>query len=109
MIAPRRTYGGVLKLSKGYSQWGADMGRHEETPPIREEHQTIKLHLRRVRIDSGGYDAGGAYWGSSWPLYQVSGEINNGEDLVEYYLRAVTRDEAKQLVRRQYPGARFYR
>ena len=100
-----RTYGGRLKLSKGYSQYGAWMGRPHHTPPIREEGARPRLTLRRVRIDSGGYDAGGAYWGFGAPLYQVSGD-NGSDEVVEYYIRAATREDGKQQVLARYPSAR---
>ena len=82
------------------------MGRRDAVPPAGPGEQ-LKLHLRRVRIDSGGYDAGGAYWGFGAPLYQVSGET--AEEVIEYYLRSVTREHAKVQVQARYPGARFYR
>lgn len=49
-----------------------------------------KPRARRVRLDSGGYDNGGAYWGTGEPLYQVydaDGEFTT-------FVRAHTRDEA---------------
>lgn len=29
----------------------------------------VKVYTKRVRLDSGGYDQGGAYWGLGSPLY----------------------------------------
>ena len=47
-------------------QYGAPMGRpaygHGAMP-------TSKFILRRIPINSGGYDSGGAYWGIGAPLY----------------------------------------
>lgn len=103
---------GRLKLSDVSSRYGAPMGRRDYTPPVREEGlDRVRLSLRRVYIDSGGYDNGGAYWGFGAPLYQVSGHIGHAgeEEQIEYYLRAGTREAAKQQVRERYPLARFTR
>lgn len=48
------------------SKYGAPMGRSEcGTAP--DAARTVRLF--RVRLDSGGYDDGGAYWGSGEPLF----------------------------------------
>lgn len=84
-------------------QYGAPMGRH--TGP------TIgyggKISLRKVRLDSGGYDAGGAYWG-----LRRRGEAMyyyENEDGEAGYLDATSRDHAKQQVLELVPDAKFYR
>ena len=46
--------------TRGCSQYGADMGRTSDLP----FDTTVKLTLRRVYLDAGGYDTGGAYWGT---------------------------------------------
>ena len=38
---------------------GAAMGRPDHNGALQ-----AKLHLARVRINQGGYDSGGAYWGT---------------------------------------------
>lgn len=48
------------------SQYGAPMGRREFGPM--PDHGR-KIRIFRVRIDSGGYDDGGAYWGAGKPLF----------------------------------------
>lgn len=101
----RRTYG-PLKLSPGCDRYGASMGRRTIAPAA-APGERLKLHLRRVRIDNGGYDAGGAYWGFGAPLYQVSGET--AAEVIEYYIRAADRDHAKEIVQLRYPEASFYR
>lgn len=65
---------------------------------------TEKLYLQRIRLDSGGYDPSGTYWGSGQPLYCAF-----GEDGTESYYRAWSREEAKQKVLKDNPSARFYR
>lgn len=47
------------------SRYGAPMGRSES--PLGMGNRTIRLF--RVRINGGGYDDGGAYWGIGKPLY----------------------------------------
>lgn len=43
------------------SRYGAPMGRHGS--PLGEGPRSVRLF--RVRLNSGGYDDGGAYWGHS--------------------------------------------
>lgn len=79
---------------KGYTKYGASMGRGSNLP----FDTTDKLEIRRVPIDSGGYDPGGAYWGTGKPLFCVSddeGHVN--------YLRARDADDAK----REFPHAKW--
>ncbi len=81
------------------SKYGASMGRRSDLP----NETTDKLSLQRVRLDSGGYDPGGAYWGGGYgtlPLYRAENE----EGDVRYF-RAANRDAAKAF----FPKARFYR
>ena len=51
--------------TKAYSQYGASMGRRDN---VAEALDVKKLHLERVRLNSGGYDPGGAYWGQGAPM-----------------------------------------
>jgi hypothetical protein len=98
----------LIKLSKAYSQYGASMGRPSYNAKLRSE-VTARLNLTHVRLDSGGYDNGGAYWGSGEPLYRVTGDW--GEWTIEFFLRARNREHAKELIRgaHGYSAARFYR
>jgi hypothetical protein len=100
---------GTLKLSNVSSKYGAPMGRRsfKVDPDAR-----ITFKLRRVYLDSGGYDNGGAYWGHGAPLYQYSGYDREGtpeEEAAEGYLRAGSREDAKRQVRELYHRASFYR
>ena len=87
------------------SPYGAPMGRY--TGPNYLETCAGRLHLMRVRLNSGGYDAGGAYWGLGAPLYYF--EHDGETEQVYGYVRGTTRDKAKAQVRETYPSARFYR
>jgi len=64
------------------SQYGAPMGRKSFMP-----HEPTKVAVFRVRLDRGGYDDGGAYWGTGQPLYCVRG----GD--VQLFFRANSRNE----------------
>ena len=127
-----------LKLEKAYSKRGADLGRADTferigdpNPPLfavvtdDERQFPYRFHLTRVRLDSGGYDAGGAYWGIEWsgkyytfhPLYCA--EYEDDEVAIRLFVRPTIyshfagmdewRNHAKHLVRKQFPNARFYR
>lgn len=69
------------------SQYGAPMGR------IGCHHLDISepLSLTRIRLNRGGYDAGGAYWGNGAPLYGLSDAGDNWR-----YFRAIDRKAAKE-------------
>lgn len=70
------------------SKYGAPHGR-----PVERFDDLEKVHLRRVPINSQGYDPGGAYWGIGIPLWcawTASGGV--------LYQRAVDRQTAKTLL-----------
>ena len=86
------------------SRYGAPMGRRSITqgdvlptdPP---------LSLRRIRLDRGGYDQGGAYWGLGQLLFWCGSD----DGYIDYFFRAKDREAAKAKVREDYPEARFHR
>ncbi len=110
-----------LRLSEASSYRGASMGRVSVIP--QRPGDPMRFHLLRVNLDSGGYDAGGAYWGFGKPLYRaVSSEAGpvgvkafgditalSGLRHAEVFTRADSRAEAKELIRDMVPGALFYR
>jgi hypothetical protein len=51
----------AMKLRKGCSNRGADMGRPSFMPLI--DGQPLTMKVWEMVIDDGGYDQGGAYWG----------------------------------------------
>ena len=65
----------------------------------------VKVALRRIRINNGGYDAGGAYWGRGTPLYWAGSDTG----VVDLWFRASGREAAKAHVREAFPNATFYR
>jgi hypothetical protein len=99
-------------------KYGAPMGR---AGVHGDPDQAWKFCLRKVRLDSGGYDSGGAYWGIGQTLYWAGAEpaqsMFPGEtresvsDLEppEMFFRACGRAAAKAHAREMYPNATFYR
>lgn len=87
--------------TSGCTKYGAQMGRRSD---LRLD-TVSKCKLHRVRLDSGGYDQGGAYWGiTGGALYYV--EATDGEDEGKIlYVRGASRDDAKA----QFPTARWFR
>jgi hypothetical protein len=106
------------------SRYGAPMGRHTGPSPSGEGQ---RWQLRRIRLDAGGYDPGGAYWGLGLPLYWCMNEDGQEaffrlerSDYAEAYEAAgpfarrhsidPERNTAKHIIRRDFdPGATFYR
>jgi Zn-finger nucleic acid-binding protein len=89
---------------------GAQMGRPNRIPT--DNKQPIKMTLRYVPFIDGDYDQGGAYWGSPANLYRaVSADVvafGDSLQLVEIFVRANSRKEAKANVRALLPNAKFY-
>lgn len=48
------------------TRYGAPMGRHS-APDLDTTPRTVRLF--KVRLDSGGYDDGGAYWGHGGTIW----------------------------------------
>lgn len=76
------------------SKYGAPMGRASYAARDADAPGVARLSLQRVRINSGGYDSGGAYWGLGEPLY-----VATDGDGIEVFVRAPDRESAKDAVR----------
>jgi hypothetical protein len=98
----------------GDSRRGAAMGRssHHGDPDFE-----YKFVLRKVDLNSGGYDSNGTYFGGGKPLYWYAssnheGTAKDGEVIevqaVDAVLRANNRNDAKAMIREQYPNSRFF-
>ena len=89
--------------------WGGDPSRGAALGRADICHDTGepmgKLYLRRVRLNLGGYDPNGTYFGHGAPLYWCS----DAEGEVDFVLRARDRDEAKTKVLKKLPDATFWR
>lgn len=97
------------KLTKASSIYGSAMGRSNS---VMEPAEPIKFHLYRMPMSACGcYDNGGAYWGAGsaktgW-MYHARGEGPLWWN--EVFVRAKTREEAKEMVRCFFKNAKFYR
>jgi hypothetical protein len=83
------------------ARYGAPTGRHSASYLACEAG---KIHLQRIRIDSGGYDAGGAYWGLGQPLWCAMDQDGN-----TLFFRAPDRATAKARILADWPNATFFR
>jgi len=96
----------AVKLSKAYSIYGASMGRrayHGNT------ETTARFSVTYVPLDNGGYDNGGAYWGTGERLWRAFAECADSEcGQIEFFMRARSRQDVIAEVRKQYPQARFF-
>lgn len=70
--------------------------------------QPVRLTLQRVKLDRGGYDSGGAYWGLGKPLWRARDHASGGS-VVDVHVRAIGRGPAIDAVRRIVAGATFFR
>ena len=61
-----------------------------------------KLSLREARINSGGYDCNGTYFGIGQPLYWCASEDGS----VDFMMRASCRYNARVAVLCDYPNAK---
>jgi len=87
---------------------GAPMGRHNNIPNANEPS---KLHLQKLQWVDSDYDQGGAYWGCGGRgenIYWAWGE-SVGFQSIDIFVRAISRNDAKEKVRQEMPRAKFYR
>ena len=88
----------IIQLPKGYTRFRAQMGRPDGDI-------SGKCKLQRVRMSScGAYDWAGAYWGIGEPLYVCEDKSGN-----QMFVRALTREEAKSILRAYSKPLTFYR
>lgn len=81
--------------------YGAPMGRYDRGGDPGDD----RLYLRRLPLDSGGYDRGGAYWGHGASMYAAF----DSKGGFARYLRADSRKAAKAAILEDYPDALFWR
>jgi hypothetical protein len=91
------------------AQYGAPMGRPSNHHPGHiDTDEPIIIELRRVPLDAGGYDPGGAYWGANndrkiGDLYWWSTEDGDVSD----YTRAKDYADLTNQIVQDYPRAAF--
>lgn len=95
-----------LKPSKVSGKYGAPMGRFNRLPDNTDE--PVKLQMVRLRWVDGDYDQGGVYWGGGSGDYIYFAKGDTSDVVVEVYVRAKRRNDAKAEVRKLLPNARFY-
>lgn len=80
---------------------GAAMGR----PTIKgEPSYDGQLYIRKIRLDSGGYDVNGTYFGTGDPLFWVVAPDYS----IDRVYRAKNRATLVAELAQTYPRARFY-
>lgn len=85
-------------------KYGAPMGRRSWNDNAPDVPYTGKFYLQHIPLDSGGYDRGGAYWGTGERVYGYAA----ADDSINGTLRAYDRADAKEQVLALYPGAKFF-
>ncbi len=83
---------------------GAALGRHSYHARDQTAWQG-KLYVSRVRLDTGGYDSNGTYFGAGEPLYWV----RSADYEIDYMLRAPDNVLARAMALREYPMATLTR
>jgi hypothetical protein len=81
----------MRQLPEMNCQYGAPMGRR--TFPTKPSTKTVRLF--RVKLDRGGYDDGGAYWGL--PMWNLWCAMDTEGDYFDF-VRANSRTEAASLL-----------
>lgn len=72
----------------------------------------MKFYLKKVKLNNGGYDSTGRYWGVGQPLYWYEGTMQDSNigtaEYTEDHIRADNRKHAKAKIVAKYPTAKFY-
>ena len=90
----------ALPSNAGCNQYGASMGRRNQT-----DGKPETLHLQELRMVELAYDTGGAYWGMGEPIYCAFSPVDTENEYpVQVFVRAATREEAKAKVLGLLPG-----
>lgn len=88
-----------MKLTQLNCSRGAPMGRHSFGLDLED----IKVELERVPMVDGGYDVGGAYWGSPDDLWAYQHTDDTGSILMFGTLRADDREAAIAELLEEFP------
>lgn len=113
----------VILASPVSGKYGAPMGRHPYTRTLSGESiatalenfgayltalqgMPLRFRLQNARLDSGGYDCGGAYWGHSKDGTVYLAKSVDGRVFRSF--RAHTRADAARQLRREFPQARVF-
>ena len=83
----------ALVMPDASHRYGAQVGRHnvndlpKETINGKQFFKPVKTTTRRIYLNNGGYDAGGAYWGTGAPLYVTYSKCGR---FIEYFRKRLT-------------------
>lgn len=95
-------------LSHVSGQYGAPMGRRE----VHGDRETAyNVVIRKVDLDQGGYDIGGAYWGTPNNLWRYfadavwNADTQTDSEGIEHFTRAADYEAVKAIVMAEYPNA----
>ncbi len=92
----------TFTLPQVSSTYGAPMGRADFNG---DGHDLpITVEICSIRIDSQGYDSGGAYWGLGDPLFHA--QESEGDDL-DLFFRAKGRKAAEAAILKDRPNAKI--
>lgn len=92
----------ILRRDPRPAKHGAPMGDGDRIP---DGGVLPKLHVQRIAFVDGDYGADGTYWGGSEPLYCAFDKRGT----TRIYVRAVSRDQAIDILKDTYPDAKFWR
>jgi hypothetical protein len=87
--------------------WAEDLNEQGAGEAQRQREAAFAgfVSLRRIPLNAGGYDSGGAYWGHGAPLWSAMSDCGT----VDIWTRARDRQAAKAEVLKVAPKARFWR
>lgn len=96
-------------LPNAVTSFGAAFGRPEV---ILDPDEPMRFRLYKMPLFDGCYDSGGAYWGAAVPngdgfMWHAMADGPSGSN--ETFIRAWSRPEAKEQVRKTFKEARFFR
>jgi hypothetical protein len=91
----------------GYQRTGCNVCRRHSHGNKHEVGYLVplKVSISRIRLNGGGYDRRGRYWGNGAPLFHVASDYDD----VNFEIRVPDREAAIEEVTRRYPGVRFHR
>ncbi len=69
------------------------------------------FYMRKLKWVDGDYDEQGAYWGyvRGTSIYWAQADVVGVDEIQEMFVRATSRDDAKEQVKVKYPLAKFKR
>ena len=88
---------------------GSHLGGSRVNVYVLRDSSLLNFSLHRERLNSGGYNAAGRYFGQGMPLYYAAADDVDGRNDIGLWIRAYNRQDAMQRVLDSYPTASFLR